>query len=97
MIKIIAYNLLAACGSLVLALLIVAIHVHVRPVGSWVMWPWILCTYAFVFTANHGILMGKSPLLRFFVIALLSAPLATLWVVLFIYSVRLIGAAVGGH
>ena len=98
MIKIIARNILAACGSLVPIVLIQAYHVHIRPVGGhWPLWPWIIFTYALVFTANRGIMTGKSPLWRFIVIALLSALIASLWIFLFMYSGRLINAAVGGH
>ena len=91
MIKNIAYNILAACGSLALALLIAAIHVHVRPVGSWSLWPWIIFTYALFYSANRRILSGKS--LLFPVVTIL----ATLWIILTMYSGRLINAVVGGH
>ena len=77
--KILINNLMAACGSLALMLIMDIIHVHIRPV----IHHWILIfpagIYALVYAANNGILKGKHILLRIPVIALLSAILTWVW------------------
>ena len=95
--KIIAYNLLAACGCFGLMLLITIFHIHIHSVGKWGAFLFAAVTYALVFAANHEILEDKSKLMRYISIALISAPLAMLWFMLSWSSVRLIGSIVGGH